>query len=60
MSSKQETQSDGQKTRNSIALSEKQAKPLFHHAPAGSEVPNGGFKAWLQVAGAFCLFLNTW
>ena len=22
--------------------------------------PNGGFNAWLQVAGAFCLFLNTW
>ena len=22
--------------------------------------PDGGFIAWLQVAGAFCLFLNTW
>jgi hypothetical protein len=23
-------------------------------------IPNGGLKAWLQVAGAFVLFLNTW
>lgn len=28
--------------------------------PATSEVPNGGFAAWLQVVGAFCLFFNTW
>jgi hypothetical protein len=27
--------------------------------PAG-EIPNGGFVAWLHVAGAFCIFLNTW
>lgn len=25
-----------------------------------SEAPNGGLHAWLQVAGAFCLYLNTW
>ena len=25
-----------------------------------SEIPNGGFQAWLQVAGAFFLFFNTW
>lgn len=23
-------------------------------------VPDGGFQAWLQVAGAFMLFFNTW
>jgi hypothetical protein len=25
-----------------------------------SSVPNGGLQAWLQVAGAFVLFFNTW
>jgi len=25
-----------------------------------SSIPNGGLRAWLQVAGAFVLFLNTW
>jgi len=25
-----------------------------------SSVPNGGFKAWLQVLGAFFLMFNTW
>jgi hypothetical protein len=24
------------------------------------EVPNGGAMAWIQVLGAFCLYLNTW
>ena len=24
------------------------------------EIPNGGFKAWLQVLGSFLLFLNSW
>lgn len=28
--------------------------------PVPSAPPNGGFKAWLQVLGAFCIFLNTW
>ncbi len=22
--------------------------------------PDGGFQAWLQVAGAFCLYFNSW
>ena len=25
-----------------------------------SEAPNGGLSAWLQVAGAFFLYFNTW
>jgi len=25
-----------------------------------SSVPNGGLKAWLQVAGSFVLMINTW
>ena len=35
---------------------------LQEHQPpeASNEVPEGGIKAWLQVAGAFTLFFNTW
>lgn len=25
-----------------------------------SQIPNGGFKAWIQVVGSFFLFFNTW
>jgi hypothetical protein len=25
-----------------------------------SSIPNGGFNAWLQVAGSFMLFFNSW
>ncbi|KAE9973395.1 hypothetical protein EG327_009110 [Venturia inaequalis] len=25
-----------------------------------SQIPNGGFKAWMQVVGSFFLFFNTW
>jgi hypothetical protein len=25
-----------------------------------SNIPNGGFNAWLQVAGSFMLFFNSW
>ena len=31
-----------------------------HDGHGGGNPPNGGFLAWLQVAGAFCLFFNTW
>jgi hypothetical protein len=24
------------------------------------DIPNGGFKAWLQVLGSFFLFFNSW
>jgi hypothetical protein len=24
------------------------------------DIPNGGFKAWLQVLGSFLLFFNSW
>lgn len=24
------------------------------------KIPDGAFFAWLQVAGAFCIFFNTW
>ena len=27
---------------------------------SSDEIPDGGFFAWLQVAGAFCIFFNTW
>ena len=29
-------------------------------ADAASDIPDGGVKAWLQVAGGFALFFNTW
>ncbi len=25
-----------------------------------TKIPDGGFFAWLQVAGACCIFFNTW
>ena len=28
--------------------------------PVPGPPPNGGLRAWLQVVGAFCIFLNTW
>lgn len=28
--------------------------------PKSGEAPNGGFGAWLQVGGSFCLYFNTW
>ena len=38
------------------------SSPLTHEEsdPVACEIPNGGFTAWLQVVGAFCIFLNTW
>lgn len=31
-----------------------------HDADDPGPPPNGGFKAWLQVAGSFFLFFNCW
>ena len=28
--------------------------------PSLDKIPDGGIFAWLQVAGAFCIFFNTW
>ena len=41
---------------------EVKAIELQDHQPpeAPNEIPDGGVKAWLQVAGAFTLFFNTW
>lgn len=41
----------------------KDEEALPSQAPAhadGPSPPNGGFKAWCQVASGFCIFLNTW
>ncbi|CAF9904023.1 MAG: hypothetical protein ALECFALPRED_004806 [Alectoria fallacina] len=27
---------------------------------SSNKIPDGGFFAWLQVAGAYCIFFNTW
>ncbi|RFU27421.1 hypothetical protein B7463_g8925, partial [Scytalidium lignicola] len=36
---------------------ESQSPPAEKHS---SKIPNGGLNAWLQVAGSFVLFMNTW
>ena len=41
---------------NQIPAVEKAAKPAAYDA---STIPNGGLQAWLQVAGGFSLFFNT-
>ena len=48
----------GAEPQASTALADKEAaRPP---AVAGNPVPNGGLQAWLQVAGAFMIFFNTW
>ena len=42
---------------SSTPISEETSKPS---SPRASEIPNGGTKAWLQVAGGFVLQFNTW
>jgi hypothetical protein len=34
--------------------------PLSEDAVADAEPPKEGLVAWLQVLGAFCVYLNTW
>jgi hypothetical protein len=34
--------------------------PPTAHVNDMSTIPNGGLQAWLQVAGAFALFFNSW
>ena len=46
----EEAKSNGEKGQG-------QAKANVHDTDS---VPNGGLKAWLQVAGAFFLSFNTW
>ncbi len=42
---------------SSILEQVEQANPVSTLSEAP---PNGGLMAWLQVAGAFCIFFNTW
>ncbi|KAI9713279.1 MAG: hypothetical protein M1828_001452 [Chrysothrix sp. TS-e1954] len=42
---------------NGQELKKKQSKSSINNT---SSIPNGGLKAWLQVAGAFMLFFNSW
>ena len=35
-------------------------KPIALPTPAAAPIPNGGLTAWLQVVGAFFLFVNSW
>jgi hypothetical protein len=36
------------------------AKPAAPPGPPGGPPPNGGLQAWVQVAGSWVLFFNTW
>ncbi|CAI7617832.1 unnamed protein product [Penicillium crustosum] len=47
-------------TQPSDAEREKEASPSPPPGPLVSPPPNGGRKAWLQVAGSFLIVLNTW
>jgi hypothetical protein len=35
-------------------------KPSAPPGPPGGPPPNGGLQAWIQVAGSWVLFFNTW
>lgn len=55
--------SDEEKVLNSPEKDDQESKVVI--LPTGTkttsiEAPNGGLGAWLQVAGAFCLYFNTW
>lgn len=46
-----------------IGIPERSSSPpaVVHNGIAAPiPPPNGGLKAWMQVAGAFCLYFNTW
>jgi hypothetical protein len=45
-----------------VVTTESTRKRRAHHGHVNdlSSVPNGGLRAWLQVAGSFFLFFNTW
>jgi hypothetical protein len=45
-----------------VVTTESARKRRLHHGHVNdiSSVPNGGLRAWLQVAGSFVLFFHTW
>ena len=49
---------------NNPDLTSSDGKDVIETLPANAQFdvgpPNGGLKAWLQVAGSFFLFFNTW
>jgi len=51
---KVEEKSVEQQEKNGISI---ESNPV---APPPSDIPNGGFVAWLQCANAFFLFFNSW
>ena len=42
-----------------VKMSTKLMSPPIH-IQQKEHPPNGGLKAWLQVLGGFCIFVNTW
>lgn len=43
--------------RNGVAATKVSTRVSVNNT---SQIPNGGFKAWMQVVGSFFLFFNTW
>lgn len=48
---------ESRETTQRIPLEKKVSKASVNNV---ASIPNGGLKAWLQVAGSFCLSFNTW
>ena len=51
---------DAEGTEMDVIQAEKGEEPTKPFQASRPEIPDGGLFAWLQVAGAFCIFLNTW
>ena len=60
MSSERDKRLDKEEIGYTNSFVERREQPVLEATPATCEAPNGGFMSWLQVAAAFCLFLNTW
>lgn len=53
-----QTETQESKKYNSTPTEKQHNEP--HSENSTSDAPDGGLVAWIQVAGAFFLFFNTW
>ena len=51
---------DAEGTEMDMIQAEKGEEPAKPLKASSTTIPDGGVFAWLQVAGAFCIFFNTW
>lgn len=56
-SSKHSHDPESQQDFSGLQLEKKPSKASVNNV---ASIPNGGLAAWLQVAGAFALFFNSW